>query len=75
MDWELKQSRALEENRRKLKHEFDDLMQRTLQENARLHQNESDHHIAITKKKSWCSNCSKEVKRLNLYNSTGQHSL
>ncbi|XP_047143533.1 zinc finger MYND domain-containing protein 11 isoform X1 [Hydra vulgaris] len=61
IEWELKHSRALEESRRKLKHEFDDLMQRTLQESAHLHQSELEHHVAATKKKSWCSNCSKEA--------------
>ena len=54
---EVKNSRGME----KLKLESDELMKRTLADNMRRIQADTERILAAAKKKSWCSNCTKEV--------------
>ena len=56
-EMEMKHARALEEENRKKKIEADELYKRTVQ---RI-QLETERMVAAAKKKSWCSNCNKEV--------------
>jgi len=59
-EFELKNTRSME----KMKVESDEMMKRTLQENMRRIQTDTERMLAAAKKKSWCSNCTKEVSRL-----------
>lgn len=54
---DLQHSRGME----KLKVESDELTKRTLADNMRRIQAETERMLAAAKKKSWCSNCTKEV--------------
>ena len=54
---ELKHTRNVE----KMKMESDEMMKRTLQDNMRRLQAETERILVASKKKSWCSNCTKEV--------------
>ena len=67
-DLEMKNARSLEEAARKFKIDSDMQMKRTLDENMRHIKAETERMLAAAKKKSWCSNCTKEVIRsiLNL---------
>ena len=69
-DLEVKHARTLEEENRKKKLEADELYKRTVQ---RIHL-ETERMVAAAKKKSWCSNCNKEVGGDNNFQKTFQPS-
>ena len=56
--YKVENSRSIE----KMKVESDEMMKRTLQENMRRVQTDTERMLAAAKKKSWCSNCIKEVR-------------
>lgn len=57
----MKHTRTLEETARKYKIESDEMVKRAIQENMRRIQADTERMLAAAKKKSWCSNCTKEV--------------
>ena len=60
-DLELKHNRTMEETVRKLKIDSEEMTKRALQENIRRIQVDSERVVSAAKKKSWCSNCTKEA--------------
>ena len=58
---EIKQSRSMEEAMRKLKVESEEMAKRGMQDNLRRFQLDTERLVSAAKKKSWCSNCTKEV--------------
>lgn len=58
---EIKHNHAMEETVRKLKIEAEEMTKRALQENMRRIQMDTERMVAAAKKKSWCSNCTKEA--------------
>lgn len=61
---EIKHNHAMEETVRKLKIEAEEMTKRALQENMRRIQMDTERMVAAAKKKSWCSNCTKEVRAM-----------
>lgn len=61
-DVEMKHNRTLEETTRKYKIESEEMMKRAIQDNIRRIQADTERILAASKKKSWCSNCIKEVR-------------
>ena len=58
---EMSHNRTMEETMRKIKLESEEMAKRAIQENVRRIQLDSERLVSAAKKKSWCSNCTKEA--------------